>query len=242
MLYIWPYMTFFSLPILLPYAFGILRIISTRGVAAAKLPGYGLIFILTGIAALIVRFNTIVHPFTLADNRHYMFYVFRYLLQNQFTKYGATPIYVLAGWLCIRRLGSRPSSNISATATDKDQSAPQQRPEANTVPTTFTWLTVTALSLITAPLVEPRYFIIPWLVWRLLLPPSYRAPTDEKPRVNKLTGKQNGPMATALKQHDGWLWLETLWFLAINGVTGYVFLYKGFGWVQEPGAVQRFMW
>jgi hypothetical protein len=25
-------------------------------------------------------------------------------------------------------------------------------------------------------------------------------------------------------------------------VTGYVFLYKGFEWPQEPGKVQRFMW
>jgi alpha-1,2-glucosyltransferase len=38
------------------------------------------------------------------------------------------------------------------------------------------------------------------------------------------------------------LWGETFWFLLINTVTGYVFLYRGFEWPQEPGKVQRFMW
>jgi alpha-1,2-glucosyltransferase len=42
--------------------------------------------------------------------------------------------------------------------------------------------------------------------------------------------------------HDYRLWLETAWFLLINFVTGYVFLYRGFEWPQEPGLVQRFMW
>jgi len=36
--------------------------------------------------------------------------------------------------------------------------------------------------------------------------------------------------------------LETVWYIAINAVTGYLFLYRGFEWPQEPGKVQRFMW
>jgi alpha-1,2-glucosyltransferase len=46
----------------------------------------------------------------------------------------------------------------------------------------------------------------------------------------------------AYKGHDYRLWMETAWFLAINAITGYVFLYRGFSWPQEPGLVQRFMW
>lgn len=46
----------------------------------------------------------------------------------------------------------------------------------------------------------------------------------------------------AWEGHDPRLWLETAWFAAINVVTAYVFLYKGFEWKQEPGNVQRFMW
>ena len=44
------------------------------------------------------------------------------------------------------------------------------------------------------------------------------------------------------KRHDHRLWLETMWFLTVNLGTGYVFLYWGFTWPQEPGKVQRFMW
>lgn len=44
------------------------------------------------------------------------------------------------------------------------------------------------------------------------------------------------------ERHDHGLWLETVWFLAINLATGYIFLYWGFEWPQEPGKVQRFMW
>ena len=44
------------------------------------------------------------------------------------------------------------------------------------------------------------------------------------------------------ERHDHRLWLETVWFLAINLATGYIFLYWGFEWPQEPGKVQRFMW
>ena len=36
--------------------------------------------------------------------------------------------------------------------------------------------------------------------------------------------------------------LETLWFVAVNVATGYIFLYWGFEWPSEPGSVQRFMW
>jgi alpha-1,2-glucosyltransferase len=43
-------------------------------------------------------------------------------------------------------------------------------------------------------------------------------------------------------EHDKRLWLETVWFLAVNAGTGYVFLRWGFQWKQEPGKVQRFMW
>lgn len=51
--------------------------------------------------------------------------------------------------------------------------------------------------------------------------------------------KEDGGLET---MSDYALWIETLWFLVINAVTGYIFLYWGFEWASEPGAVQRFMW
>lgn len=53
---------------------------------------------------------------------------------------------------------------------------------------------------------------------------------------------QQGVAYWGWEAHDPRLWVETLWFGLINIGTAYVFLYKGFEWVQEPGNVQRFMW
>lgn len=112
-----------------------------------------------------------------------------------------------------------------------------QQKEAPRVSFVLVWIAATALSLVTAPLVEPRYFIIPWVMWRLHLPPSptpvalrQQRPADENERAR-------ADLATNAPK-----FLETAWFIAINAITGYVFLYKGFEWPQEPGKIQRFMW
>lgn len=99
------------------------------------------------------------------------------------------------------------------------------------------WLVSTALSLVTAPLVEPRYFIIPWVMWRIHLPPQ---PTLSVYRQQCPSGEMEITRAKFVQNIP--IFLETLWFLFINAVTGYVFLYEGFEWPQEPGKVQRFMW
>ncbi|KAK7750824.1 glucosyltransferase [Diatrype stigma] len=198
-------------------------------------------------AIAIIRFNTIIHPFTLADNRHYMFYVFRYsILKAWWVRYALAPIYVLCGWLCWTALrgyedstytlrggewirspftttptyswspawpsSSQPSSSSGGSSSTSDQngngggaaptttsntmetqqqwerkqpqlpyiprtptatSPPMPIPITNRIPHTSTALLLllaTSLSLMTAPLVEPRYFILPWVFWRLSLP------------------------------------------------------------------------
>lgn len=46
---------------------------------------------------LVVHFNTIVHPYLLADNRHYTFYVWnRFYGRHEWARYAAIPVYVLA--------------------------------------------------------------------------------------------------------------------------------------------------
>jgi alpha-1,2-glucosyltransferase len=77
-------------------------------------------------------------------------------------------------------------------------------------------------------------------MWRLHLP---RQPTPEVFRQQQKTGRRaemelfKAKLATNFPQV-----LETIWFIVINVVTGYVFLYEGFEWPQEPGKLQRFMW
>ncbi|PYH83405.1 alpha-1,2 glucosyltransferase alg10 [Aspergillus uvarum CBS 121591] len=298
MLYIWPYIVFFSWPLLLG---PVINLTLPKSLLPKFLDfGFpkkqkGLPKLLTAIIIIpimlaVIHFNTIVHPFTLADNRHYVFYAFRILLRTHpAVKYAAAVIYFLCAWMVISALGfstapqppqmrqiSQPAAfqypepqteptpkkaerkqktakkvvKASKSAAPKPEPISEeafariqahliqrqkQQQGAPQVSFVLVWLAATALSLITAPLVEPRYFIIPWVMWRLHLPPQPTPLVHRRPQngIDELNAK----MATNFP-----LFLETYWFLVINAVTGYIFLYCGFEWPQEPGKIQRFMW
>ncbi len=244
----------------------------------------------------VVRYNTVVHPFTLADNRHYMFYVFRYTIRRiALARYLLVPVYTVCAWACWRvfwgvdddrrhaeeqyinspfvarweqvkpvvedatladeepakptrpkktkkgrtaAAGGAPSPPLppplppppgiflSLLDEDEDGAASAARAPAATSQALL-WLLATALSLVTAPLVEPRYFILPWVFWRLLVPAT--------------GGSANAKV-------DLRLVLETAWFVLINAATMYVFLYRPFVWraadgtLLDGGRLQRFMW
>lgn len=261
MLYIWVVFAFFSAPLLYPYVLEtFIRVQNTivgvsikRDLATNKEIQHQLWFkLMLAISALcgtlaIVHFNTIIHPFTLADNRHYVFYVFRYtILRHPLIKYALAPVYLGCAWLSFLGLAGPQRADISQTATLEKKGVERRTTsvrqglknpsdsvsQSDETETSFLviWLISSALSLITAPLVEPRYFIIPWVIWRLHVPAL-------------MTKGGGGWLKYWLyKGHDHRLWLETFWFLAINAATGWVFLHKGFEWPQEPGLVQRFMW
>lgn len=238
MLYIWPCMVFFSWPVLLPTAARISR---------RKLPRLSVAVVGMGLMLTIVHFNTIVHPFTLADNRHYVFYVFRILLRYRFLKYAAVPVYFVCGWLVVAALGEMPGkADPKAHHMIKKKAKQVGRPpkespkpqESIRVSFVIVWLAATTLSLVTAPLVEPRYFIVPWLIWRASVPVEQYQEFFEG-REGKVGGVAQRALNWAASNR---LWMETLWYLLINLVTCYMFLYKGFEWPQEPGKVQRFMW
>ena len=255
MLYIWPYFAFFSFPLLYPYVLNCLAPQTSlprylrSGSTAEKLPHLAIVAIVLGIIVAIVHNNTLVHPFTLADNRHYIFYIFRILLRHPLVKYLATPIYLICGWSAITAVGGLPNTEPlpERDSISYDKNGFQILPglpkpeEGNRVSFVVVWLIATTLSLITAPLVEPRYFIVPWIIWRLHITTPrpheglHGPPTQSNSWLDKIK-------AIAYKEHDHRLWLETFWFLAVNFVTGYVFLNWGFEWPQEPGRVQRFMW
>ncbi|KAI1141999.1 glycosyltransferase family 59 protein [Hypoxylon sp. FL0543] len=290
MLYIWPLFAFFSAPLLVPNLLA-LALQPFTPPANAPLPPKSpkaksdprqstalKLFTLLGsshttqsiilltaalvAAILIVRFNTIIHPFTLADNRHYMFYVFRYsILKAWWVRYSLVPVYVVCGWLCWSALqGSSSAAThevIQAPSNVKSQSslapqtslsprAPNKQPvsspsgasqtsdPATISPPTSSVLLLflsTALSLITAPLVEPRYFILPWVFWRLLIPAQSVLPGSDS-RISR------------------WLVpsLETAWFLVVNAATMYIFITRPFYWrgqsgeLLDGGRIQRFMW
>lgn len=239
MLYIWPVFVFFSAPLLYPFGLELVRTLLPRSNYPLRtvLQTLAGLAIASAIALFVVHFNTIIHPFTLADNRHYVFYAFRYtILRHPLIKYALAPVYALCGWLALRGLagyGARAASSNPPSPQQSRVLAQAPQPDGNDTSFVLIWLIATALSLITAPLVEPRYFIIPWVIWRLHVP---AAP------VKSESESSAGWRYWAFEGHDHRLWLETIWFLGINAVTGYVFLTKGFEWPQEPGLVQRFLW
>lgn len=207
----------------------------------------------TIVAVIIVHFNTIVHPFTLADNRHYPFYVFRYFILPPYRKYLLAPIYIVCGWLCIIALGpasSTSTARISTSKTSAEDSRTITFARVDTVHVSFVliFLVSTALSLITAPLVEPRYFLIPWLIWRLHVPELLESDTAkaDTPKMDHNT-KDAKPASGVL--HDVFvvlgrnaLTIELLWYTLVNFITGFLFISRPFAWNQEPGKLQRFMW
>lgn len=305
MLYIWPYFLFFSWPILVTPVANL--ILPTSFLPKCMNYGFsakqkGLPKILTALLVIpvmlaVVHYNTIVHPFTLADNRHYVFYVFRILRSHPTVKYIATLIYFLGAWAVLSAFGfstvssaprlvpatkpaPQPAPQPASAAQRQGRSttretrskggkvkavriaaqspkpkreilseeafyqvkaaiAQRQRQEQGTQRVSFVlvWLAATALSVITAPLVEPRYFIIPWVMWRLHLPRQVTPLAWREKRPETAEESLRAAIATNFP-----LFLETAWFLVVNVVTGYVFLYKGFEWPQEPGKVQRFMY
>ncbi|KAJ6447196.1 glucosyltransferase [Purpureocillium lavendulum] len=238
------------------------------------------------LSFLVVRLNTIIHPFTLADNRHYMFYVFRYTIRRApWIRYALVAAYTLGRWMVWGVVagstdwvasfsegvdGSNSGPYVShpfwiAVTELRQTEVPYPSPEpardsagdnsklqkqlavdplgysavAASTSTGLIFLLATSLSLVTAPLVEPRYFIIPWVMWRLLVP-AWQVPLGE--------GSLAGKMARIGRGYDLRLFLETAWFAAINLATCYIFIAKPYVWRAEDGTVldggrlQRFMW
>lgn len=98
----------------------------------------------TIIIGFIVKFNTIVHPYLLADNRHYTFYIWnKFYGKYALARYAIAPIYAL--------------SLISLYNTINNKSAGFKL--------IFSICTFAAIAF--QQLIEVRYFIIPFLLIRL---------------------------------------------------------------------------
>ncbi|KAF8536013.1 DIE2/ALG10 family-domain-containing protein [Trichophaea hybrida] len=176
---------FFSFPLYLPLRPTIFSFLPPSPKATLS------IFLSAAAIAAIVHTNTILHPYLLADNRHYSFYIFRRILLRfpPYSLFAPIPVYIFAAWL--QRLA------LSAD-----------------VAWCLLYVFAIAATLVGAPLVEPRYFVIAWVMWRM-----------------------------HVRERRMWvLWMEAAWFVVVNCVTLYLFLYKSFEWVQEEGRRQRFMW
>ncbi|KAH9836500.1 glucosyltransferase [Rhodofomes roseus] len=119
---------------------------------------------------------TIHHPFLLADNRHYTFYVWRRIfMMHPVVPYLLIPGYIACAWAWFIRIG-------------QDQTLLQ-----NLLLPVFVLPT-----LIPTPLLEPRYFLIPYILLRAQV--------------------VDAPLWVVLG--------EGFWYGLINAATMYVFLHK----------------
>lgn len=138
-----------------------------------------------------VYFFTFQHPYLLADNRHFTFYIWRrWFLRHPYCKYVTIILYIIALQLFSQMMEHIPRA------------------------LTFLYILGTAAVLVPAYLLEPRYFIVPYIFWRLSYP------------------EQRIPVII----------LELIYEFLINAAVLYVFLYWPFEWLHEPGVKQRFMW
>ncbi|KLO20504.1 glucosyltransferase [Schizopora paradoxa] len=131
--------------------------------------------VLSTAIGVTVHLFTIHHPFLLSDNRHYTFYVWRRVfLLHPVVPYLLAPAYLACAWTWFLRVG-----------------------ESQTLLQTLV-LPICALpTLLLTPLLEPRYFLIPYILLRAQI------------------ADVQMPM----------LALEGLWYAVINAATMYVYLY-----------------
>lgn len=142
---------------------------------------------------VIVKNFTYEHKFLLSDNRHFTFYIWsRIFRRYEFVRYALTPVYLAAIYLFYRNL--------------------------NQTPKPIGWFLIYSLCLfvvlVPQQLIEFRYFIVPFLIYRF--------------HLNQFKKRE--------------ILFELLFNLCVNFATLYLFLYKPFYWNDLPSEVQRFMW
>lgn len=137
----------------------------------------------------LVHFNTMVHLFVLSDNRHYTFYIWRRVFEKRLGRYLVVPLYMVSVFSMKENM-----RNVDGC-------------------TKFAFLAGAVICLVPQKLLEFRYFIVPYLI--------YRIETCHKPAYWQLL-------------------LELFFNLLVNFVTVYLFVEKPYSW--PDGSVQRFSW
>ena len=130
------------------------------------------------------------HRYLISDNRHYTFYIWSKILnRHPLARVALIPAYLFAFW-CVN-VGLAHKSVLWRAA----------------------YFLCVVVTLVPSPLLELRYFIAPYLFWRL-----------------------SGNFSSKLP-----LYIELVLNLLINALTLHVFIFKTFSW-PDSDDLQRFMW
>lgn len=161
---------------------------------------------------------SIEHPFLLADNRHYFFYIWRRVFKlHRLVKFLLTPGYLVCGWAWLWKIGKSQHFCETVCAMGINSYLPSHTGRTQDLYWTAGYLASTALVLVPTPLVEPRYFLVPYMLLRIT------SSNHSRTRDSK------------------WMLREILWNILVNAVTIGVFLSVKFEWPGWEGPM-RFMW
>jgi alpha-1,2-glucosyltransferase len=176
------------------------------------------------------------HPFLLADNRHYTFYIWKGFFRRHWAcKYILVPVYTFCAWalLAKRRSSLEEDGKLNRAKRedlaleDMDQKVARvpwrvRAPQSNVskpFPFENVWIAglvlCTALALVPSPLVEPRYFTVAFTFVHM-----------------------HTSWGSAVTFNDAVL--ATATYAMTNALTVWVFLFRPFQW--PDGTVARFMW
>lgn len=166
---------------------------------------YGVNAAVTALSFFAIHFVidhfTVVHPFLLADNRHYTFYVYRRILSHPYSQFFTVPFYHFSIWVVTSSL-QRNNRLLALSSVS--------------IVTFFAAIVITVIPL---PLFEPRYYIVPLVVFRLYVQP------------------ESGPFSRQWRHI-----VEFVWNMAVNTATFAVFFGYEFKWASEGDAIQRIIW
>eukprot|EP01102_Stenamoeba_stenopodia_P002557 TRINITY_DN12406_c0_g1_i1.p1 TRINITY_DN12406_c0_g1~~TRINITY_DN12406_c0_g1_i1.p1 ORF type:complete len:517 (-),score=65.02 TRINITY_DN12406_c0_g1_i1:16-1566(-) len=155
------------------------------------------------------------HPYLMADNRHYVFYIYRRLVLE------LSPLSTSFLLPLLASIGFE-ITTVSFT------SAPASSLEPMHQLLRYFLALFTAIVIVPTPLFEFRYFVIPFLFTRVLLHLSSSPPPP--------------PLSSTTSLVSTWciLFIEGVVYLVMNSFTFYLFLFKPFLWPN--GEEARFMW
>ncbi|XP_077295011.1 alpha-1,2-glucosyltransferase Alg10 [Arctopsyche grandis] len=127
---------FFSIPFVLRNVLSVLRTLIKN-----KLK----ILLVLAVCLVIVRFNTLIHPYLLADNRHYTFYIWnKFYGKYWFAKYVVVPVYVFLGFSIYENVKSSTSAGFI-----------------------IPFLVCLFASVALQKMIEVRYFFIPYVILKM---------------------------------------------------------------------------
>jgi alpha-1,2-glucosyltransferase len=156
---------------------------------------------LVSLSLIIIDKFSLVHPFILADNRHYIFYIYRYFRWAQYPLCLVYPFCIL--------------SNIKLIVNSNEK-----------LVKFIIWSVTSLFYLMLSPLVEFRYFAIPFVMLSLEI--RNRNLTFDIEKVHKKETNDN--------MWKNKMIVTTLVKIALNAVIFYVFLFRPFG------EGNRFIW